>query len=138
VQIHDLTLDWRACGVGPETIDLNTNPMCFAVQDAFNCAIYSDYFAVNRTDHTQWRGWNYPPWVAKQQVQGDEKQASRHCKYEIQIAHRRDARRGNEQQEWNAFLCDKRVSSSFHEQRLIKTAATILCFAVTVNTAWSH
>jgi hypothetical protein len=95
-QVHDFTLNRRARGVGPETIDLNANPVCLALQDACHYPINRDNCAVDRTDNPQWGGGKQAPWIAKQQVQRHKKQAATHRKYDIQIAHRGNAGCGRE------------------------------------------
>ncbi len=137
-QIHNFAFHRRACGVRAKIINLNTNAARLSMQDALINEIYLDHTPVDRADDTEGCRRNFASRVTEQQKQDHEQERRETGEKDVQILQGQETYDGSQQQEGNTLARNKRISSSFHDNALSQTAATITCFVIGVNTATSH
>ena len=72
IQILNLALYGTSRRIRAETVDLDDDALCLALQHTLVDKINSDDAAIYRADHTERHGRYSTPWIAKNHGQNDE------------------------------------------------------------------
>jgi len=136
IQVHDLALDRAASRVRTEAVDAHDDSMRLSLQDTLVDEVDLDNPSINRGDNTQRYGRNSPPWIAKYEKQDNEQADGANQPQKVEIAKRDPAQQDRYEQERDALMGDKRISSTLQCSGIpaVKRHATIPCFARRVNT----